>query len=101
MNEEKIVNNYYQSNIKTSRNEDSVYAMRYASQQMLINKLEHNWNELKSWLEEEYTKWENWYNNDLDTHDRNYYREEYLCTKNNIACFQIKMQELEEGGNNE
>lgn len=63
--------------------------------------LEHNWNELKSWLEKEYTKWEKWYNNDLDTHDRNYYREEYLCTKNNIACFQIKMQELEEGGNND
>lgn len=50
MNEEKIVNNYYQSNIKTSRSEDSVYAMRYASQQMLIDKLEHNWNELKNWL---------------------------------------------------
>lgn len=50
MNEEKIVNNYYQSNIKTSRGEDSVYAMRYASQQMLIDKLEHNWNELKKWL---------------------------------------------------
>ena len=52
MNEEKIVNNYYQSNIKTSRGEDSVYAMRYASQQMLINKLEHNWNELKKYIEE-------------------------------------------------
>lgn len=31
---------YYQSNIKTSRNKDSVYAMKYASQQMLIDKLE-------------------------------------------------------------
>ena len=30
----------YQSNIKTSRNKDSVYAMKYASQQMLIDKLE-------------------------------------------------------------
>ena len=40
MNEEKIINGYYQSNIKTSRNEDSVYAMKDASQQMLIDKLQ-------------------------------------------------------------
>lgn len=51
MNKEEL-NCYYQSNIKTSRNEDSVYAIKYASQQMLIDKLEHNWNELKKWLEE-------------------------------------------------
>lgn len=38
MNKENIL--YYQSNIKTSRNEDSVYAMKYANQQMLIDKLE-------------------------------------------------------------
>ena len=38
MDKENIL--YYQSNIKTSRNEDSVYAMKYANQQMLIDKLE-------------------------------------------------------------
>ena len=38
MDKENIL--YYQSNIKTSRNEDSVYDMKYASQQMLIDKLE-------------------------------------------------------------
>ena len=38
MNKENIL--YYQSNIKTSRNEDSLYAMKYANQQMLIDKLE-------------------------------------------------------------
>ena len=38
MDKENIL--YYQSNIKTSRNEDSLYAMKYASQQMLIDKLE-------------------------------------------------------------
>lgn len=60
MNEEKIINGYYQSNIKTSRNEDSVYAMKYASQQMLIDKLQQenarlkdNWNKLNNWLEEQ------------------------------------------------
>ena len=38
MDKENIL--YYQSNIKTSRDEDSVYAMRFASQQMLIDKLQ-------------------------------------------------------------
>ena len=38
MDKENIL--YYQSNIKTSRNGDSVYAMKYANQQMLIDKLE-------------------------------------------------------------
>lgn len=51
MSEEKIVNNYYQTNIKTSRNEDSVYAMKYASQQMLIDKLQQENQELKEQLE--------------------------------------------------
>ena len=40
MDKENIL--YYQSNIKTSRDEDSVYAMKYASQQMLIDKLEQH-----------------------------------------------------------
>ena len=83
MNEEKIVNNYYQSNIKTSRGEDSVYAMRYASQQMLINKLEHNWNELKKWLEERYLRVDSGTDFEIALH----------MTLN-------KMQEIE-GGNNE
>ena len=38
MDKENIL--YYQSNIKTSRDENSVYAMKYANQQMLIDKLE-------------------------------------------------------------
>lgn len=44
----KIENNmYYQTDIKTSRNENSVYAMKYASQQMLINKLQQENQKLK------------------------------------------------------
>lgn len=53
------INGYYEPNIKTSRNEDSVYAMKYASQQMLINKLQqenkqlkNNWNKLKEYIKE-------------------------------------------------
>lgn len=48
----KIKNNmYYQVDIKTSRNEDSIYAMTYANQQMLIDKLQHENQELKKQLE--------------------------------------------------
>ena len=43
---------YYQSNIRTSRNEDSVYAMTYANQQLLIDKLQRENQELKKQLEE-------------------------------------------------
>ena len=49
--EETIVNGYYQTNIKTSRNEDSVYAMKYASQQMLIDKLQQENQSLKDRIE--------------------------------------------------
>lgn len=47
---ERLVDGYYQSNIKTSRNEDSVYAMKYASQQILIDKLEEENKSLQSQL---------------------------------------------------
>lgn len=52
MKEERLVDDYYQSNIKTSRNEDSVYAMKYASQQILIDKLEEENKSLQSQLKE-------------------------------------------------
>lgn len=45
---------YYQSNIRTSRNEDSVYAMTYANQQLFIDKLQQENQELKKQLEECY-----------------------------------------------
>lgn len=38
---------YYQSNIKTSRDEDSVYVMKYANQQKLIDKLQEENETLK------------------------------------------------------
>lgn len=50
MKEKRLVDGYYQSNIKTSRNEDSVYAMKYASQQILIDKLEEENKSLQSQL---------------------------------------------------
>lgn len=43
---------YYQSNIRTSRDEDSVYAMTYANQQLFIDKLQQENQELKKQLEE-------------------------------------------------
>lgn len=36
----KEIIGYYQSNIHTSRDENSVYAMTYANQQLLIDKLQ-------------------------------------------------------------
>ena len=52
----KIENNmYYQTGIKTSRNEDSVYAMKYASQQMMIDKLQKEKQELIDYLKEQIT----------------------------------------------
>lgn len=36
----KEIIGYYQSNIRTSRDENSVYAMTYANQQLLIDKLQ-------------------------------------------------------------
>lgn len=49
----EIENNmYYQTGIKTSRNEDSVYAMKYASQQMMIDKLQKENQQLKEQLQQ-------------------------------------------------
>ena len=49
----EIENNmYYQTGIKTSRNEDSVYAMKYASQQMMIDKLQKENQQLKEQLKQ-------------------------------------------------
>ena len=51
----EIENNmYYHTGIKTSRNEDSVYAMKYASQQMMIDKLQKENQQLKEQLEQRY-----------------------------------------------
>ena len=95
MNKEVI--GYYQSNIKTSRNEDSVYAIKYASQQMLIDKLQQENNQLKeqkkelrSWLEERV-----FYLNSV--FDRDIYEEQMMLDFSNIL---IKLNELE-GGKNE
>ena len=42
---------YYQSNIHTSRDENSVYAMTYANQQLFIDKLQQENQKLKKQLE--------------------------------------------------
>lgn len=43
---------YYQSDIKTLRDEDSVYAMKYASRQMEIDKLKDERDKYKEIIEE-------------------------------------------------
>ena len=47
---------YYESNIKTSRDNDSVYAMKYASQQILIDKLQQENQKLKN-QQKEFIQW--------------------------------------------
>ena len=37
---------------KEEMKEHSVYAIKFASQQMLIDKLQNNWKELKKWVKE-------------------------------------------------
>ena len=68
MDKENIL--YYQSNIKTSRNEDSVYAMKYASQQMLIDKLEQQCKKQKEVIDKaiEFTNknWGTWCTHHLE-----------------------------------
>lgn len=51
MSENKTIG-YYQSDIKTSRNEDSVYAIKYASQQALIDRLQQENQQLKEQLKQ-------------------------------------------------
>lgn len=75
MKEERLVDGYYQSNIKTSRNEDSVYAMKYASQQILIDKLEEENKSLQSQLkakEEVIKKFEKYLNDCVSKLENNY-----------------------------
>ena len=68
MDKENIL--YYQSNIKTSRDEDSVYAMKYANQQMLIDKLQQENKKYKEAIDKaiEFTnkKWGTWCTHHLE-----------------------------------
>lgn len=55
--------------------------------------LEHNWNELKSWLEENLNELKQ-----NDIYDRTSYEMGQIIA---TECFIAKIEELEEGGNNE
>lgn len=85
----EIENNmYYQTGIKTSRNEDSVYAMKYASQQMMTDKLQKENQELKKQLEEKNNK----LNSVLDYIDSNIFIEQFenVGNENNVRKEIIK-----------
>lgn len=80
----EIENNmYYQTGIKTSRNEDSVYAMKYASQQMMIDKLQKENQELKEQLEQK---------EDIINSIKEYVKHtEYFYTKGRLQCVDYKI----------
>ena len=100
MNKEAI--GYYQSNIKTSRNEDSVYAIKYASQQMLINKLQQENKKLKHYkklyqiLKREKEELRSWLEDGFG-YDKGVVAEEYIEAIENVLD---KLNELE-GDKNE
>lgn len=104
MNKEVI--GYYQSNIKTSRNEDSVYAMKYASQQMLINELQQENEKLKHYkklyqiLKREKEELRSWLEEWKETLETDFSRDEFE-DGNLVAIEDVlsKLNELEEGKN--
>ena len=112
MDKENIL--YYQSNIKTSRDEYSVYAMRFASQQMLIDKLQQENKILKENAEHndkvvDKVNWENMLlkkeNKQLkdNWNDLKKYAKEIISTDNELYGTDLldKMQELEGSDSNE
>lgn len=64
-----------------------------------INQLTNNWNELEEWLKEYINKNDNWYNNQLSTHDKQYYGDSYYTTNYMLKKFLDKMKEIKEGNN--
>lgn len=62
-------------------------------------KLTNNWNELEEWLKEYIKKNDNWYNNELSTHDKQYYGDSYYTTNYMLKKFLDKMKQIKEGNN--
>lgn len=64
-----------------------------------IDQLTNNWNELEEWLKEYVKKNDNWYNNELSIHDKQYYGDSYYTTNYMLKKFLDKMEEIKEGNN--
>ena len=62
-------------------------------------KLTNNWNELEEWAKEYINKNDNWYNNELSTHDKQYYGDSYYTTNYMLEKFLDKMKEIKEKNN--
>ena len=61
-----------------------------------IDQLTNNWNELEEWLKEYIKKNDNWYNNELSTHDKQYYGDSYYTTNYMLKKFLDKMKEIKD-----
>lgn len=61
-------------------------------------KSQHNWDELKSWLEEGYKRNISWYGS-LTHHDKQYYLYKFSTTKDVLDNVLDKIQEIEEKNN--
>lgn len=64
---------------------------------MIIHQLTNNWNELGEWLEDYIKKNDNWYYNELSTHDKEYYGDSYYTTNYMLEKFLDKMKKIKEG----
>lgn len=67
--------------------------------QKVIDQLTNNWRLLEEWLKEYINKNDNWYNNQLTTHDKQYYGDTYYNTNYMLEKFLNKMKEIKEGHN--
>lgn len=72
---------------------------KIATQITQISQLTNNWNKLEEWLKEYINKNDNWYNNQLSTHDKQYYGDSYYTTNYMLKKFLDKMKEIKEGNN--
>ena len=62
-----------------------------------VNQLETNRDELKHWLISMINANEHWYNEELTTHDKKYYLENYRITNLSLKNVIEKIEELERG----
>lgn len=61
-----------------------------------IDQLTNIWNELEEWLKEYIKKNDNWYKNELSTHDKQYYGDSYYTTNYMLKKFLDKMKEIKD-----
>lgn len=89
----EIVYDYYGFTVNEIDHNVGYWCTRFTEERTKRKGLEHNWNELKSWLEENLNELKQ-----NDIYDRTSYEMGQIIA---TECFIAKIEELEEGGNND